>query len=128
MAAKKTADSTQKEKPVKQKVPAVTAKIHTMCQGNSSTKAYASVCLLGRFVIKDIAVMEGKNGLFARMPHRKYTDAEGIAQYSDTFFCLDAEDRTAINHAVLDAYEQELEQTEALEEELEESEGMAPQM
>ena len=126
MAAKQSEDRASKEKPAKQKVPAVAAKIHTMCQGNSSIKAYASVCLLGRFVVKDVAVVEGKNGLFARMPHRKYTDAEGIAQYTDTFFCLDAEDRSAVNQAVVDTYEQELEESAA--EEPEESEGMAPQM
>ena len=78
----------------------------------------------------DIAVMEGKNGLFARMPCRSYQDRHGNTQYSDTFFPLNANDRTAINEAVLSAYQQELEQNEAedLEEGEDESEGLAPQM
>ena len=114
----------------KKKAPAVRAKIEALCDTGTSTKAFASVCISGRFVVRDIAVMEGKNGLFARMPCRSYQDRHGNTQYSDTFFPLNANDRTAINEAVLSAYQQELEQNEAedLEEGEDESEGLAPQM
>ena len=114
----------------KKKAPAFSAKIEALCDTGTSTKAFASVCISGRFVVRDIAVMEGKNGLFARMPCRSYQDSHGNTQYSDTFFPLNANDRTAINEAVLSAYQQELEQNEAedLEEGEDESEGLAPQM
>ena len=110
--------------------PAFSAKIDALCDTGSSTKAFASVCISGRFVVRDIAVMEGKNGLFARMPCRSYQDRHGNTHYSDTFFPLNANDRTAINEAVLSAYQQELEQSEAegLDESEDASEGMAPQM
>lgn len=126
MATKKTNDGQKK------KAPPFRAKIEALCDGESSIKAYASICISGRFVVRDIAVMEGKNGLFARMPFRSFTDRDGNRQYSDTFFPLNADDRGAINEAVLSAYQQKLEQTEGtLESEAEsedESEGMVPQM
>ena len=114
----------------KKKTPAFRAKIDALCDAGSSTKAFASVCISGRFVVRDIAVVEGKNGLFARMPCRSYQDRHGNTHYSDTFFPLNANDRTAIHEAVLSAYQQELEQNEAegLDESEDASEGMAPQM
>lgn len=53
-----------------------------------------------------------------------------VGAYSDTFFPLNANDRTAINEAVLTAYQQELEQSDAegLDESEDTSEGMTPQM
>ena len=120
----------QSETGQKKKAPAFSAKIDALCDTGSNTKAFASVCISGRFVVRDIAVMEGKNGLFARMPCRSYQDRQGNTHYSDTFFPLNANDRTAINEAVLSAYQQELEQSEAegLDESEDASEGMTPQM
>ena len=60
----------QSENGQKKKAPAFSAKIDALCDTGSSTKAFASVCISGRFVVRDIAVMGGKNGLFARMPCR----------------------------------------------------------
>ena len=59
------------------------------------------------------------------MPCRSYQDRHGNTHYSDTFFPLNANDRTAINEAVLSAYQQELEQSEAegLDESEDASEG-----
>ena len=120
----------QSETGQKKKAPAFSAKIDALCDTGSNTKAFASVCISGRFVVRDIAVMEGKNGLFARMPCRSYQDRQGNTHYSDTFFPLNANDRTAINEAVLSADQQELEQNDAegLDESEDASEGMAPQM
>ena len=50
----------QSENGQKKKAPAFSAKIDALCDTGSSTKAFASVCISGRFVVRDIAVMEGK--------------------------------------------------------------------
>ena len=54
----------------------VSAKIDRMIEREDATvKAYASVNIGGAFVIKDIAVVDGQKGMFARMPFRSYKPA-----------------------------------------------------
>lgn len=97
-----------KKKEQKQLTPNITAKIDRMTHPDAKIKAYASVNIGGAFVVKDVAVMNSKNGLFARMPYRSYKDGKGEMQYSDTVFALTAEARTALNDAVVSAYEEQL--------------------
>ena len=52
----------------------IKAQIDRMVGENNRIKAYASVILGGEYVVRDIAVMDSKNGLFARMPYRSYKD------------------------------------------------------
>lgn len=47
----------------------------------------------GAFVIKDIAVVDGQKGMFARMPFRSYKGANGETKYSDIAFALTDEAR-----------------------------------
>lgn len=96
------------KKGQKHTVPLITAKIDRMTNPEAKIKAYASVNIGGAFVVKDIAVMDSKKGLFARMPCRSYQDGKGEMQYSDTVFALTAEARTALNDAVVSAYEEQL--------------------
>lgn len=69
------------------------------------TLAYASVELGGCFVIREVRVIEGKNGLFAAMPSRKVED-----RYEDICFPCTRELRRRINDAVLEAYRAEQEE------------------
>ena len=55
----------------------IKAQIDRMVGENNRIKAYASVILGGEYVVRDIAVMDSKNGLFARMPYRSYKDRNG---------------------------------------------------
>lgn len=96
------------KKEEKHTVPKITAKIDRMMNSDAKIKAYASVNIGEAFIVKDIAVMDGKNGLFARMPYRSYKDGKGEMQYSDTVFALTAEARTALTDAVVSAYEEQL--------------------
>ena len=106
MATKKTNNAT------KSKIP-VSAKIDRMIEReNATVKAYASVNIGGEFVIKDIAVVDGQKGMFARMPFRSYKGANGDTKYSDIAFALTDEARQSINDAVLGAYREALEETE----------------
>ena len=106
MATKKTNNAT------KSKIP-VSAKIDRMIdRENATVKAYASVNLGGEFVIKDIAIVDGQKGMFAKMPFRSYKGANGDTKYSDIAFALTDSARQSINDAVLGAYREALEESE----------------
>lgn len=94
----------------------LTAKIDRMIEReNATVKAYASVNIGGEFVIKDIAVVDGQKGMFARMPFRSYKTGSGETKYSDIVFALTDEARQSLNEAVLTAYKAELAQSEEQE-------------
>lgn len=106
MATKKANNASQSKIPV-------SAKIDRMIEReNATVKAYASVNLGGEFVIKDIAVVDGQKGMFARMPFRSYKGANGDTKYSDIAFALTDSARQSINDTVLGAYREALEETE----------------
>lgn len=98
----------------------VKAQIDRFIGKDNRIKAYASVILGGEYVIRDIAVMDSKNGLFARMPYRSYKDRNGNMQYSDVAFALNETSRNAVSDAVLEAYEQRLHMEEDESQDLEE--------
>lgn len=100
----------------------VNAQIDRFIGQDNRIKAYASVILGGEYVIRDIAVMDSKNGLFARMPYRSYKDRDGNMQYSDVVFALNETSRNAVSDAVLEAYEQRLHMKEDESQDLEEQE------
>ena len=85
-------------------------RIQSLCQRYSG----------GEYVIRDIAVMDGKNGLFARMPYRSYKDRNHEVQYSDTVFALNDTSRNALSDAVIEAYEQRLQMEEFEKQEMDE--------
>ena len=105
--------ATEKSKTQSKPKLSVTAKIDRMIdRENATVKAYASVNLGGEFVIKDIAVVDGQKGLFARMPFRSYKSSDGETKYSDIAFALTDEARQSLNDAVLGAYREALEESE----------------
>lgn len=75
---------------------------------NSSRLATASIVLDDAFVVRNLSVMNGSNGLFVSMPSQKGKDKEGNVKYYDSAFPLNADLRSAINEAVLDAYAEKL--------------------
>ena len=66
----------------------------------SRVRAIASITLDSCFVIHEIKVIDGKNGLFVIMPGKKAADGT----FKDVAHPLDIETRTAIQNAVLSAY------------------------
>ncbi len=105
--------ATEKSKTQSKPKLSVTAKIDRMVDREDATvKAYASVNIGGEFVIKDIAVVDGQKGLFARMPFRSYKTGSGETKYSDIAFALTDEARQSLNDAVLGAYREALEESE----------------
>ncbi|SHK34791.1 septation regulator SpoVG [Desulforamulus aeronauticus] len=63
-------------------------------------KAIVSVTLDDAFVIHDVKVVEGQNGLFVAMPSRKTPDGE----FRDIAHPINSLAREVIQNAVLQAY------------------------
>ena len=64
-------------------------------------KAIVSVTIENQFVVHDIKVIEGQNGLFIAMPSRKTPDGE----FKDIAHPIDTQTREQIQKAILDEYE-----------------------
>jgi len=63
-------------------------------------RAYCSVVFNDMFVVHEIRVVEGSNGVFVSMPRRKVNENE----YKDTAHPITAEAREMVQKAVLEAY------------------------
>lgn len=68
---------------------------------NSNMKGIASVTLDNEFVVHDIKIIEGKNGLFIAMPSKKLANGE----HKDVAHPINQEVRTRFEKAVFEAYE-----------------------
>lgn len=64
-------------------------------------KAIVSVTFDNEFVVHDIKVIDGQNGLFIAMPSRKTPDGE----FKDIAHPINTETRERIQGAILEAYE-----------------------
>jgi stage V sporulation protein G len=64
-------------------------------------KAYVTITIDNCFVVRDLKVISGTNGLFVAMPSKKRKDG----QFKDIAHPLNQETRAAIEKAVFDAYE-----------------------
>ena len=64
-------------------------------------KAIVSVTFDNEFVVHDIKVIEGQNGLFIAMPSRKTPDGE----FKDIAHPINTETRERMQSAILEAYE-----------------------
>ena len=67
-------------------------------------KAVASVTFDDEFVVHDIKIIDGQNGLFIAMPSRKATDGE----YRDIAHPINSNTRERIQSMILEKYEQAL--------------------
>lgn len=71
---------------------------------NSRMKGLASVKLDDCFVVKDIRIIEGDEGLFIAMPSKKKADGE----YKDIAHPITQECRQMFQDAILKAYDEKL--------------------
>jgi len=72
-------------------------------------KAVASITIDECFVIHDIKVIEGKDGLFISMPSKKSADGS----HKDIAHPIKTETREDIQNSVLDAYKKAVEEAQA---------------
>ena len=64
-------------------------------------KAIVSVTFDDEFVVHDIKIIEGQNGLFVAMPSRKMADGE----FRDIAHPINAETRQKVQTAIFEEYE-----------------------
>ena len=69
-------------------------------------KAVVSITLDNEFVVHDIKVIEGQNGLFIAMPSRKTPDGE----FKDIAHPINTDTREKIQTSILKAYEEAMEE------------------
>jgi stage V sporulation protein G len=67
-------------------------------------KAYAAITFDNCFIIRDLKVIDGNNGLFVAMPSKKRKDGT----YRDTAHPLNNETRQMIESKVLEEYNKEV--------------------
>lgn len=81
----------------------ITAEIRSIFQ-DGKLKAVSNLVIEDCFVVKNVRVIDGKNGLFVSMPSRQNADGK----YSDICFPIISEVREQIEKIVLDAYQEAL--------------------
>lgn len=84
-------------------------RVRKVSTNEGKLKAYCSVVFDGMFVVHDMRVVEGVNGVFVAMPRRKTSEGE----YKDLAHPITAEARELIQKTVLEAF-QELESKETI--------------
>jgi stage V sporulation protein G len=67
-------------------------------------KAYVTITLDNCFVVRDLKIINGNNGLFVAMPSKKRKDG----QFKDIAHPLNNETREMIENKIFEAYETEL--------------------
>lgn len=76
-------------------------RIRIVKQDDKKLKAVASMTIDECFVVHDIKIIEGRDGLFISMPSRKTPDGE----YKDIVHPINTETRELIRTTILAAYE-----------------------
>jgi stage V sporulation protein G len=72
--------------------------------GEEKLKAYVTITIDNCFVVRDLKVIQGNNGLFVAMPSKKRKDGT----FRDTAHPLNNETREMIEARVLAEYEREV--------------------
>lgn len=67
-------------------------------------KAVVSITIDGVFVVHDIKLIEGENGMFVAMPSRQSPDGE----FRDIAHPINSETRRIIQDLIIEAYEKEM--------------------
>jgi stage V sporulation protein G len=70
-------------------------------------KAYVTITIDNCFVIRDLKIINGNNGLFVAMPSKKRKDG----QFKDIAHPLNNETREKIENKIFEVYEAELQKT-----------------
>lgn len=75
-------------------------------KNDGKMKAVVSITIEDCFVVHDIKIIDGKNGMFIAMPSRRV--GEGI--YKDIAHPIDIKTRKYIEETIFDKYKKELEE------------------
>lgn len=83
-------------------------RIKLITKPEDKLKAIASFTIDNAFVVRNVKVIEGANGLFIAMPSKPSPD--GV--YRDIAHPINTETREQLNSAILDAYKAEVDKQE----------------
>ena len=85
--------------------------VYTLNDSNSKTVALATVTVADCLVLTGLKIVSGKKGMFVSMPQRKLSkpDKNGN-EYADIFFPITHGFREELNNAVLDAYDEKVDE------------------
>ncbi len=75
-------------------------KVNKLSGDNGKLRAYARVTIEDALVLTNIAVIEGKYGLFITMPSKKGSDGD----YREIFYPLTKEFRNKLQKEILEVY------------------------
>ena len=83
----------------------ITVKAFENADPDSAVKAHVNMTIDNAFVVKNLAVVQGKNGLFVNMPHHKSNEVgeDGKAVYKDDAFPLTKGLRDKISEAAIES-------------------------
>ncbi len=86
--------------------------VTTFEKKDSNIRGLARIFIEDSFVIGNVSLLEGKNGLFVAMPSykTKQTDKDGKSVYQDVCYPITKEFREKLYDTLKDAYEQAKEQ------------------
>ena len=85
--------------------------VYTLNDSNSKTVALAAVTISDCLVLTGLRIVKGKKGMFVSMPQRKLSkpDKNGN-EYADIFFPVTHAFREELDDAVLDAYDEKVDE------------------
>jgi stage V sporulation protein G len=74
--------------------------VKVFVRNNKQLKAFANIVIDDAFIVKNLKLIEGKNGLFVAMPSRK----NKVGEYQDVAHPINAETRISIENMVINKY------------------------
>lgn len=80
-------------------------KVFTVAKDDERLKAFATIIFDDCFIVRDLKIIDGTEGLFVAMPSKKRKDG----QYKDVAHPLNNDMREIIESAVLVEYKEEVE-------------------
>lgn len=85
--------------------------VYTLNDSNSKTVALATVTIADCLVLTGLRIVKGKKGMFVAMPQRKLSNPDKNGnEYADIFFPVTHDFREELNNAVLDAYDEKVDE------------------
>lgn len=84
-------------------------KVFTVAKDDERLKAFATITFDDCFIVRDLKIIDGTEGLFVAMPSKKRKDG----QYKDVAHPLNNDMREIIESAVLVEYKEEVERVVA---------------
>ena len=112
MAAKSNLKEPQGQSPPSSPTPDISVRVDRL-NDVGKIRAFVSANIGGAFAIHGIKVVDSDKGMFVAMPQSKFKTADGETKYLDEFHAVTADARNKLNEAVLAAYEQAVQQSEA---------------